>query len=298
MKKKILSIFIIVMICFTIFTINVSAYNNGSYSYHYSSTSDELSGALNFVIICFIIGAFYFIKYLYAKSKDDNAGERMLREMDKQTAQINSFGEPKNFTEQIANEIRKKDENFSGDKFIWFVENYFIAYKDAFSERNIKLIEELTTEDIFFDDKKILEDDIQKGIAHICERINFQTDYIYRYEFNDKFEYASVYIKMKAVEYIKDISTEDSLHGNKNTDNFFIYSITLRRKLGEKTIIDKGITSCQCPNCGSNIDAVIAGKCNFCGQSVKTTKSDWKISAIRKTQFGTDLGISGIFRIT
>lgn len=90
------------------------------------------------------------------KTKDDNAGERFIRERDKQMAQINSnnFGEPKNLTEQISNEIRKNDENFSGDRFIWFAENYFIAYKDAFGERNLKLIEDLTTEDIFFDDKK------------------------------------------------------------------------------------------------------------------------------------------------
>ncbi|MDY2781790.1 MAG: hypothetical protein SOT80_00130, partial [Candidatus Pseudoruminococcus sp.] len=80
--------------------------------------------------------------------------------------------------------------------------------------------------------------------------------------------------------------------------NFIIYSMTLRRKLGEKSFIGTGVSSCQCPNCGSNIDSVIAGKCRFCGQTVKTTKSSWRISAIRKTQIGTDLGMSGIFRIT
>ena len=81
-------------------------------------------------------------------------------------------------------------------------------------------------------------------------------------------------------------------------DNFIIYSMTLRRKLGEKSFIGKGVSSCQCPNCGSNIDAVIAGKCRFCGQTVKTTNSSWRISALRRTQIGTDLGMSGIFRIT
>lgn len=304
MKRKILLTLLTIIFCLGIFSLSAYASNYEitditRYTVH-SSSSDDLSGVWTLLIVFIAVGGYYFIKYQYQKTKDDNAGERFIRERDKQMAQINSnnFGEPKNLTEQISNEIRKNDENFSGDRFIWFAENYFIAYKDAFGERNLKLIEDLTTEDIFFDDKKIIEDDIEKGITHICNRINFQTDYIYRYEYNDKFEYASLYIKAKAVEYIEDIATGDSIHGNKNMDNFIIYSMTLRRKLGEKSFIGKGVSSCQCPNCGSNIDAVIAGKCRFCGQTVKTTNSSWKISALRKTQIGTDLGMSGIFRIT
>lgn len=308
MKRKILSVLIIIL---CIGTFSLSAYASSyeiadmrRYVVHSSSSSssNDLSGVWTLLVIFIAVGGYYFIKYQYQKAKDDNAGERLIRERDKQISQINSnnFGEPQNLTEKIANEIRKNDKNFSGDKFIWFAENYFIAYKDAYSDRNIKLVEELTTEDIFFDDKKALEDDIEHGIAHICERVNFQTDYLYRYEYNDKFEYISMYIKARMVEYVKGMATGDSLRGSKNTDSFNFYSITLRRKLGEKTIaiIDKGVTSFQCPNCGSNVDAVIAGKCKYCGKTVKTTDSSWKISAIRKTETGTDLGMSGIFRIT
>lgn len=306
MKRKILSVLIII---FCIGAFSLSAYAS---SYEISdmrrytvrssssSSSNDLSGVWTLLIVFIAAGGYYFIKYQYQKTKDDNAGERLMRERDKQINQHsnNTSSEPTNFTEQISNEVRKKDGDFSGDRFIWFAENYFIAYKDAYGERNIKLIEELTTEDIFFDNKKALEEDIEHGIAHICERVNFQTDYLYRYEYNDKFEYISMYIKARMVEYVKGMATGDSLHGSKNTDSFNFYSITLRRKLGEKSIVGSGVTSCQCPNCGSNVDAVIAGKCKYCGQTVKTTKSSWRISAIRKTQTGTDLGMSGIFRIT
>lgn len=313
MKQKILSAIIFAVICLAVPALNASAaYNYSGESntfsyeindmrrrrYHSSSSSGSYDlWTLPIAIVC--VAGYYFIKIQYAKSKHNNAAERKIKESElKHLDSVNNYGEPKDFTEQISGEIRKRDGNFSGDKFIWLAENFFIAYNDAYGSRNINLIEELTTEDIFFDDKKALEEYIQNGTAHIRERVNFQTDYIYKYEFNDKYEYVSVYIKAKLIDYIEDVDTGDSIHGSKNTDSFNFYSMTLRRKLGEKTIIEQGIISCQCPNCGSNIDAVIAGKCNFCGQFVKTTKSSWRISALRKTQLGTNLGQSGIFRIS
>lgn len=312
MKLKILSVFITLVLSLGLLLSITSvayAYDESSYQYEInnmrirhvrSSSSTNNTPGIAMIVVLLVLGGGAAIKALYEHTKDDNAAERKLREAELKISQneLNNSGEPKNFTEQIAGEIRKKDGNFSGDKFIWLVENFFIAYMDTYSQRNIKLLEELTTEDIFFDDKKALEEHIEKGTAHIRERINFQTDYLYRYDFNDKHEYASVYIKAKMIDYVEDINTGDSIHGSKSKESFCFYSITLRRKLGDKTIIEEGVTSYQCPNCGSNIDAVVAGKCKFCGETVKTTKSTWRISSVRKTNIGTDLGESGIFRIS
>lgn len=282
---------------------NISENITSVRTYRYRSHPSGSSGNSNPWILLIAIGAlavFYVLKYQYLKSKNDNAGERMLQEKINKSQQedTDTYGEPQNFTEQIAGEIRKKDGNFSGDKFIWLVENYFIAYMDAYSDRNIKLLEELTTEDIFFDDKKILEEQIENNTAHIRERINFETDYLFRYEYNDKFEYVTLYIKAKMVDYMQNVTTEDSFHGSKTTSVFGLYLMTLRRKIGDKTVISDRVTSCPCPKCGSNVDGVIVGKCKFCGQSSKIINSTWRISAIAKTNLGPELGRAGIFRIS
>lgn len=312
MKRKILLFLITLIASFSTFVFTASAYNSSNtYQYeindmrhiiHVSPSSSNLNPAVSslFLIAIGCIIVFFIIKKMYENAKTDNAAERKLRESELNASQIefNSYGEPKNFTEQIANEIRKKDGNFSGDKFIWLAENFFITYMDVYGDRNLKLLEELTTEDIFFDNKKSLEEHIERGTAHIRKRIGFHSDYAYRYEFNDKFEYVSIYIKAKMIDYIENLETNDSIHGSKSKDSFCFYSMTLRRKLNDKTIIEEGVTSHNCPNCGANIDGVIIGRCKFCGQTVKTTNSSWRISSVRKTQLGTDLGESGIFRIT
>lgn len=317
MKKKIISILLLICIAFSTVSITASAVDttmetnhiNPSANItsmrtrrHYHSRSSSSSGTQNIWILPVALGVvaiFYFLKYQYNKSKYDNAGERMIQKKIEQSQNdMDAYGEPQNFTEQISGEIRKKDGNFSGDKFIWLAENFFIAYKDAYSDRNIKLLEELTTEDIFFDDKKTLEEQIESGTAHICQRIKFETDYLFRYEYNDKFEYVTLYIKAKMIDYMQNVNTGDSFHGSKTTDVFGLYTMTLRRKFGDKTIISQKVKSYPCPNCGANMDAVVAGKCKFCGQSAKVTEETWKISAINKTSLGPELGRAGIFRIS
>lgn len=131
MKRKILLTLLTIICCLGIFSLSAYASNYEitdmtRYVVH-SSSSDDPSGVWTLLIVFIAVGGYYFIKYQYQKAKDDNAGERFIRERDKQMAQINSnnFGEPKNLTEQISNEIRKNDENFSGDRFIWFAGKLF-----------------------------------------------------------------------------------------------------------------------------------------------------------------------------
>lgn len=269
------------------------------YRSHSSNSSSNGLTVFIFIAVLIVVIISKYLKYKSEFPKDqDTAAHRKLQAMSQWQPTTSSYGEPKNFTEQITGQIRKRDLNFSADKFIWLIENYFIAYMDAYNEQDLELLEKLTTEDIFFIDKADIEDQLQNGVSHKRKRISFQTDYLYKYEYNDKYEYVSAYIKSRMIDYMENNQTGESYYGSKSKDVFTFYTITLRRKLSEKTIISENVKSIPCPNCGAPMDAVVAGRCSYCGKSSMVTDSPWKISAVRKTELGDDLGRSGIFRIT
>lgn len=321
MKRKIASICLLICLLVNVMSFSVSAstintaylspgisdnrsinpVKSRRYQSRVSSSSSSNSPLIGGVVILAIaiIGIAKYVQYKREYPKDnDTAAEYKLQENISRQETISAYGEPKNFTEQITGQIQKRDGNFSADKFIWLVENYFIAYMKAYGERDLELLEKLTTDDIFFDDKAEIEEQLQNGTAHRRKKISFQTDYIYKYEYNDRFEYVTTYIKSRMIDYIENVKTGESYHGSKNTDQFTFYTITLRRRLDEKTVIPEKVRSVTCPYCGASMDAVVAGQCPYCGKSCKTTEEAWKISAIRQTNLGADLGHAGIFRIT
>lgn len=323
MKRKITSICLLICLLINVMSFSVSAsgintadlspgisdnrridlVKSRRYQSHTSSSSSSsVNSPFAWGIAILVIAAIGIVKYLQYKLEypkdDDTAAERKLQKKINRQETVSAYGEPKNFTEQITGQIRKRDGSFSADKFIWLVENYFIAYMNAYSERDLELLEKLTTDDIFFDDKAKIEEQLQNGTAHKRKKISFQTDYIYKYEYNNRFEYVTTYIKSKMIDYMENVKTGESYHGSKNTDQFAFYTITLRRRLDEKTMIFERVRTVACPNCGASMDAVVAGKCPYCGKSSKTTEEAWKISAIRQTNLGADLGQAGIFRIT
>ncbi len=201
----------------------------------------------------------------------------------------------KDNTDIIMSAIVPIDPLFDKDKFLGWTKEVFITLQTAWMERDWSKIRPFEKEELYRQHEIQLQEYINAGRINMIERINVNQAYLHKYERNAEYEYLTIDMQVRMVDYIIDEHTKAVLKGNPNEDSFMQYLLTFTRKTGVKTDPATSNNSVvACPHCGAPTEITSAGKCEYCGFIVTTGDYDWVLSNIMAVQPGVQIDNSGV----
>ena len=198
-------------------------------------------------------------------------------------------------TEEIVREIVKIDPNFSQTKFISWAKEVFITLQNAWSARKFDKCRPFEKEELFRQHQQQIQGYIDNGRINVIERININNAHFFEYKRDNQYEYLTVFMKTRMVDYIKDEKTGQVLKGDPNKDCFPRYLLTFMRKKGvltDEATSNKSTTNC--PNCGAPTQITSSGQCEYCGSVITTGDYDWVLSDIQGVKRNVAYGHGGV----
>lgn len=150
-------------------------------------------------------------------------------------------------------------------------------------------------EELFRQHEMQLQEYINLKRINRIERINIRQAYLHKYVRDSQYEYLTVYMSTRMVDYIIDEQTRKVLKGDPNTDCYLDYVLTFMRKTGVKTK-DAASTavSRSCPHCGAPMQVTSAGKCEYCGSIITTGEFDWVLAEMDAVKPGIHIDNTGV----
>ena len=202
---------------------------------------------------------------------------------------------PADNTGIISDAIRAIDPNFSSDAFITWSKDVFITLQQAWTARDWSTIRPLEKEELFEQHKRQLDEYIRNKKINIIERINVGQTHLHKYERDKQYEYLTVYMATRMVDYIIDEQTRNVLKGDPNKDCYMSYLLTFMRKTGVKSRegTDRTVSK-SCPNCGAPLSITSSGKCEYCGSIITTGDFDWVLAKMDAVKPNTVIDNRGV----
>lgn len=261
-----------------------NSYNSGgSYSSRSSSSSGGslgIGGAIAVIVVVIII-------FIYSKSKSKGGAVRGGTPLRVQ--------KPQNHQGEITMAIQHIDPNFSDTKFIAWSKETFITLQQAWTERDWSKIRPFEKEELYRQHEMQLQEYINLKRINVIERINISDAYLHLYKRDNQFEYLTVYMSTRMVDYIIDENTRAVIKGDPNKDSYIDYLLTFMRKTGVTTKeAASTATSKSCPHCGAPLQVTSAGKCEYCGSIITTGEFDWVLSEMDALRPGLNINNAGV----
>ncbi len=193
---------------------------------------------------------------------------------------------------EIEQTIRGTDPAFSVKDFIAFVKNVYMDIQDAWCKRDLSAVRPILQENLYNQTTAQIEKKKQEGIINALESIaigNAYTTYLAR---DAQFEYLTVYLVAKMIDYQYREQTGEIIRGNKTTRWELAYRMRFQRPRGTKTGDNGKIQTHTCPNCGAPLEAGASVRCPYCGSVIHTGSNDWVLAEFQTVQRTmTDEGI-------
>lgn len=258
-------------------------YGGGGNYYYDSDSSDGDGGGLGLGFSVFVVIVIIIIS-IVASSKKSNIGKP-----------TNGGIVPADHDLQIVPAIQSIDPNFSRDGFIAWSKETFITLQQAWTARDWSAIRPFEKEELFRQHELQLQEYINNGKINIIERINIRQAFLHLYVRDEQYEYLTVYMSTRMVDYIIDEKTRAVLKGDPNIDCYMDYLLTFMRKTGVKTKDANGtIDSKSCPHCGAPLQITSAGKCEYCNSIVTTGEFDWVLAEMNAVKPGISINNAGV----
>ena len=184
-----------------------------------------------------------------------------------------------NRNDQIQTIIRKKDPNFSADDFVTFAKQVYIDIQTAWCARDLTPVRPVMHQNLYNTTQRQVQDKINQGIIYHYESIAINTAYLTSFARDKDYEYLTVYLNARMIDYQTDEKTGNILRGDKTTRWDMRYKMKFTRTTGVATK-DKvsGAQEYNCPNCGAPLEITSAGKCEYCGSTVSTGDYSWVLT--------------------
>lgn len=194
---------------------------------------------------------------------------------------------PGDHDDQIVAAILPIDPCFSKDRFIGWVKEVFITLQQAWTARDWTKIRPFEKEELYRQHAAQLEEYVRLGRINYIERINVNQAYLHHYERDSQYEYLTVFLAVRMVDYIADEKTGQVLKGSRDRDCYMNYLLTFLRKTGVQTDAAKSNHSTvSCPHCGAPVQVTSAGQCEYCGFVITTGEHDWVLSNLESVRPG------------
>ena len=254
----------------------------------WSSSSGDVEGDISFIDILIIAAILVIGMTVLGKRK--NGGISFGGHSSTKTPP-----QPMEFTSPIKDAIRQIDPLFDDDKFIAWTKEVFITLQNAWTERDWSKVRPFEKEELYRQHEMQLQQYIKNGQINVIDRINVNQAYLHHYQRTAEYEYLTVYMQVRMVDYIIDENTKKVLKGDPNKDCFMKYLLTFTRKTGVLTDPAKeGSGTVSCPHCGAPTQVTSAGKCEYCGYIVTTGEYDWVLLNIVAVKPGVNVDNTGV----
>lgn len=180
-------------------------------------------------------------------------------------------------TAQIEQIIKKDDPNFTADDFTAFVKGVYIDIQTAWCKRDLTPVRPVLHTNLYNTTCKQVQSKIDQGVIYHYESIAINTAYLTSFVRDAQFEYLTVYLNARFIDYQTDEKTGNILRGDKNTRWDFRYKMKFMRTVGVKTNAAADLGH-NCPNCGAPLEISSSGECPYCGSTVTTGLYNWVLS--------------------
>lgn len=180
-------------------------------------------------------------------------------------------------TAQIEQIIKKDDPNFTADDFTAFTKGVYIDIQTAWCKRDLTPVRPVLHTNLYNTTCKQVQSKIDQGVIYHYESIAINTAYLTSYVRDAQFEYLTVYLNARFIDYQTDEKTGNILRGDKNTRWDFRYKMKFMRTVGVKTGTAADLGH-NCPNCGAPLEISSSGECPYCGSTVTTGLYSWVLS--------------------
>ena len=180
---------------------------------------------------------------------------------------------------QIQEIIRKKDPNFSADDFVTFSKQVFIDIQTAWCARDLTSVRPIMHQNLYNTTQRQIQDKINQQIVYHYENIAINTAYLTSFVRDKDYEYLTVYLNSRMIDYQTHEPTGNIIRGDKTTRWDMRYKMKFTRTVGVTTK-DKitGTHEYNCPNCGAPLEITSAGVCEYCGSTVSTGDYSWVLT--------------------
>lgn len=254
-----------------------------------SSSSGSSSGSIGFLGAIPVIAIIVIFAILWSIAKKKVVSGTAFNPASQTTVK------PQNHQTEILNAINAIDPAFSDIKFIAWSKEVFITLQQAWTARDWSIIRPFEKEELFRQHELQLQEYINLKRINIIERINVSDAYLHLYKRDNQFEYLTVYMSTRMVDYIIDENTRQVIKGDPNKDCYMNYLLTFMRKKGVKTKESEDVqVSKTCPNCGAPLTITSGGKCEYCDSIITSGEFDWVLSDMDAVRPGLNINNSGV----
>ena len=213
----------------------------------------------------------------------------------KRKNQAAGTGEARDHTHEIVPAILAIDPLFSNDKFIAWAKEVYFTLSYAWMARDWEKVRPFEKEELFRQHEQQIKQYIDNGRVNVLERININQAYLQKYVRDREYEYLTVFLQVRMVDYIKDEKTGQVLKGSPDADCHMKYLYTFMRRNGVKSDpASSNRSTTNCPNCGAATRITSAGRCEYCESVIVTGEFDWVLSNIDGVKPHTVIDDSGV----
>lgn len=182
-------------------------------------------------------------------------------------------------TGEIEQIIKKDDPNFTADDFTSFAKEVYIDIQNAWCARDLTTVRPVMHNNLYNTTQKQVQSKIDQKVIYHYESIAINTAYLTSYVRDKQFEYLTVYLNARFIDYQTSEETGEIIRGDKNTRWDFRYKMKFMRTVGVKTNeANSSDHGHNCPNCGAPLEMSSSGQCAYCGSVVTSGLYSWVLS--------------------
>lgn len=182
-------------------------------------------------------------------------------------------------TGEIEQIIKKDDPNFTADDFTSFAKEVYIDIQTAWCARDLSTVRPVMHNNLYNTTQKQIQSKIDQKVIYHYESIAINTAYLTSYVRDKQFEYLTVYLNARFIDYQTSEETGEIIRGDKNTRWDFRYKMKFMRTVGVKTNeANSSDHGHNCPNCGAPLEMSSSGQCAYCGSVVTSGLYSWVLS--------------------
>ncbi len=198
-----------------------------------------------------------------------------------------------NRSNEISAIVKAEDEFFTEPDFITYAKDVYMDIQNAWCKRDLSSVQAVLHSNLYDRTQKQLDKKIADGIVPHLDRITVEEAYLTFYKKDAEYEYVTVYLSSKMIDYQTQESTGNILYGDMTTRWELHYLMTFMRSNNVKTPeAGSAKRAFNCPNCGGVMDSINFGTCPYCGSIVKSGEYGWVLSDFNAVRDNTtDQGI-------
>lgn len=269
--------------------------SNNDSGYYSSGSSDgaELPGGTIILFIIIIAAVIYFAaKNKKNLQRSDVPGADTSRSL---VVEHDSAFDNRTFPDrgaEIETCVRETDPAFSTQDFIAWAKNVYMEIQDAWSKGDLEPVRPILHENLYDQTAAQIEKKKQEGLVNALESIAIGDSRASFLKRDENFEYLTVYMNAKMIDYQYRAETGEVVRGNKVTRWELAYRMRFLRTRGAQTVAADAVQTHTCPKCGAPLDAGATVKCPYCGAVITSSRNNWVLNEFQTVNKNmTDEGI-------